>query len=707
MATIKKYTRQSEIENIIQGRFADICKEFNKTQINPHGVRYSEEVKAFALTLNFYSPKAYEFLRKYTTLPHVETIRRSLSLFNCNVGFLSEVLDYLKEQVKLPEKIYLKNVALIFDGMALKQNLAYDQKLDKVVGYVDLGPISVSDPEKLASEALVFQIVSYGVRFKCPIAYFFIANSLPGELLSELIKTTIILLDEIGVTVRSLTCDGASSNIKAYEYLGCSLDQNNLKPSFQHPNGKSNIYCLLDAAHMLKLARNVLADFEVKSNTGDISFEYIRKLHEVQSKEGLKFANKLSPLHIDFKNKKMNVRLAAQVLSSSVADAIDFLRVSGHPDFLNSEATTEFLHMIDRIFDLMNSKSPFGKGSKSPLSVKNQRYWEPIFNDTGIYLKSLTINGRGILSHPRKTFALGFLMNMHSLSLLVNDLCTLEQNPMKYLLTFKCSQDNLEIFFSCIRARGRAQDNPCPLEFRYIMRKMLFRHSIQPSINANCIENGFETSHVFNFNKRDSIFQPREEPDYQQVVENVFQNLDAIHTSPYQENILYYITGYIIKQILTRISCEHCNNALVALKNLPTDHSYSLIINKYNSFTTFVNRGKLYFPSVAAYKIVKYCDKVFQRANLMGQLRANNVENKLINVVSQHFTPLLQEMFNHPITASMNCTDLHETMLIKQLANSFFKMRIRAHLKSHTENILSDLRGKRQKLHRAMIFSHV
>ncbi|CAG4939186.1 unnamed protein product [Parnassius apollo] len=115
-------------------------------------------------------------IKKYT-----ETIRRSLSLFNCNVGFLSEVLEYLKEQVKTPEKIYLKNVVLIFDGMALRQNLAYDQKLDKVVGYVDLGPIPVSDPEKLASEALVFQIVSYGVRFKSPIAYFLLQITCLGN----------------------------------------------------------------------------------------------------------------------------------------------------------------------------------------------------------------------------------------------------------------------------------------------------------------------------------------------------------------------------------------------------------------------------------------------------------------------------------------------------------------------------------------------
>ncbi|XP_072939183.1 uncharacterized protein [Epargyreus clarus] len=234
-----------------------------------------------------------------------------------------------------------------------------------------------------------------------------------------------------------------------------------------------------------------------------------------------------------------------------------------------------------------------------------------------------------------------------------------------------------------------------------------FRHSIQPSINANCVENGFETSHIFDFNKPKSLFLPRDEPDYQEDVENVFQNLDAFHTSPYQENILYYITGYIVKQIFTRVSCEHCYNALVTLKNPPTDHSYSLIINKFNSFTSFVNRGKLYFPSVAAYKIVKYCDKIFQRAKLMGQLGENNIENKLINVVSQYFTPLLQEMFNHPITDSIQCNDLHETKIVKQLAYSFFLMRIRAHLKSHKENIFRDLRGKRQKLHRTIIFSHL
>lgn len=138
--------------------------------------------------------------------------------------------------------------------MALRQDLAYDQKLDKVFGYVDLGEISVSNSEELATEALVFQIVSYTTYFKCPIAYFLIKNSLSSDLLAELLKTAVIMLDDIGITVRSMTCDGTPSNVKAYENLGCSLDQNNFKPHFPYPNGQHNIYCFLDAAHNVKIS---------------------------------------------------------------------------------------------------------------------------------------------------------------------------------------------------------------------------------------------------------------------------------------------------------------------------------------------------------------------------------------------------------------------------------------------------------------------
>ena len=64
-----------------------------------------------------------------------------------------------------------------------------------------------------------------------------------------------------------------------------------------------------------------------------IKWEHIKLLHKIQSEEGLSFANKLGIRHIDFANQKMKVRLAAQVLSSSVADAIQFMMDCKVPGF--------------------------------------------------------------------------------------------------------------------------------------------------------------------------------------------------------------------------------------------------------------------------------------------------------------------------------------------------------------------------------------
>ena len=73
--------------------------------------------------------------------------------------------------------------------------------------------------------------------------------------------------------------------------------------------------------------------------------------------------NKLSLNHIKFEKHKMNVRLAAQTLSSSVADAIEFLDVvMKNPKFQDSNGTVKFIRMIDRLFDMLNSRNPVGKG---------------------------------------------------------------------------------------------------------------------------------------------------------------------------------------------------------------------------------------------------------------------------------------------------------------------------------------------------------
>lgn len=178
---------------------------------------YSDEIREFCLTLHFYSPRAYEFIRQWSTLPDPSTIRRWIATRHCNPGILHEVIDYFKQKLKSETSNFshVKDVALIYDAMSIREGFWLD-KSGKVYGYCDLGGIAHTDNEELAKEALVFIIGSLNKNFKCPVAYFFI-NKINATIQSQLVLAVVSVLYEAGITVRSLTSDGTTTNLKTYE----------------------------------------------------------------------------------------------------------------------------------------------------------------------------------------------------------------------------------------------------------------------------------------------------------------------------------------------------------------------------------------------------------------------------------------------------------------------------------------------------------
>jgi len=148
------------------------------------------------------------------------------------------------------------------------------------------------------------------------------------------------------------------------------------------------VSAIFDARHMLKLARNCLADkgaFKVTYSL--IQWQFIMALNNLQNNIGLKFGNKLTSQHLHFRNSIIKVKLAAQSLSSSIADAIEYLRKNGNIEFLNSESTVYFIRQNDRLFDILNSRIPFAKGIKSPINSSNIKSIESVFNSITEYLK--------------------------------------------------------------------------------------------------------------------------------------------------------------------------------------------------------------------------------------------------------------------------------------------------------------------------------
>lgn len=65
--------------------------------------------------------------------------------------------------------------------------------------------------------------------------------------------------------------------------------------------------------------------------------------------EGLTLANKLTLRHINYSENKMKCKLAAQMLSNSVADALIYLQKSKYPGFEDCLGTAEFCKMFDML----------------------------------------------------------------------------------------------------------------------------------------------------------------------------------------------------------------------------------------------------------------------------------------------------------------------------------------------------------------------
>jgi len=143
----------------------------------------------------------------------------------------------------------------------------------------------------------------------------------------------------------------------------------------------------------------------------------------------------------------MKVSLAVSILSSCNADALTYCSMSLKlPEFENCKGTIEFCRNMNYIFDLNTrnflSKSPY----KRPLSQKNIEHCN---NFSISYLSSLKDKDHvPITKSIRKTGFNGLIICLKSVKQLSIDLVL--SGKMKFILTYKLSQDQLELLFSTV-----------------------------------------------------------------------------------------------------------------------------------------------------------------------------------------------------------------------------------------------------------------
>ena len=235
------------------------------------------------------------------------------------------------------------------------------------------------------------------------------------------------------------------------------------------------------------------------NNGKEIVWSHIVHAYHQQENQGLKLFVKLKEEHVYLNPySKMNVRLATQVLSDTVARYF----YAYHTD--EYHGTAEFCSMMDKFFDIFNVKNNVEHISKSkaflrPFSSSDDsrlvwlmevflpyfEHWRDSINKReGKF--SLTDKQKMFLSH--QTY-LGIIMNVHSLIGLVQYVLRHRNDHVydgtnddiqDFLLTGKISQDSTEENFGRHRGMGRRNDNPTLHQFGYDSNTIRMSRNLMP-----------------------------------------------------------------------------------------------------------------------------------------------------------------------------------------------------------------------------------
>jgi len=575
----RKQEEETEGEELVQ-RYGVIPAALFKrirlsNQEGPSRRPYPPELRAFAVTLHYHSPSGYSYARDtfHRELPDPRTIVRWYGNLRCDPGFTQQAFDVLKQKAEAQGSPL--HVALSLDEMSIRKQVVWSGKA--FVGFRDMGDGIELEDRPLAKDALVFLVVNLKEKWKLTVAYFLIAG-ISGKELARLVTIALEKLYDVGVIVSCITCDGPTSHFTMFSELGAQLDVHEMTPWFPHPSNKNLRVCtMFDPCHMLKLARNCFATAGclIDDTGAKVQYKYIEELFKIQEDEGLRLGNRLKKRHRLWFKMKMKVGIAAQLLSASTADTLDFLREDLKlPQFQGSEATSRFLRVFNSLFDLCNSKNPFAPGCKASLKKETREHWEAVMRSTYDYLVMLTDEfGTPLYATKKKTAFVGFCTVLHSLIAIFEDL--VEAGHLDFLNTYKLLQDHIELYFGLVRLRFGSNNNPNAVQFMASYKRLLVHHEINShTFQGNCVPT--DTLRMLSISsaqkKTEEFLDPFDntflkdfdlEERAPTVCDHDYVDAPAIsQLSAFKEAAVTYMAGYVVRMVLKLVKCDTCKLAL-------------------------------------------------------------------------------------------------------------------------------------------------
>ena len=636
---------------------------------NRKGMRWTLDDKMFALSVFYHSRKAYRLLGKIFTLPCKSTLTKLLGQSKIYPGFNDNIFQAIKTKVQTMSQKD-RQCVLLFDEMSIKCSLSYNRYQDSVEGTSDFGTLGKT--KLLANTALVFMVRGLAEKWKQCIGYFLSAGPVASKTLKDLTMQAVDKLTEVGLNVKVIICDQGSNN---RSFLETQLKVSVEKPYITYADRK--IHIIYDPPHLLKNIRNNLKKHNFLHNNVTIDWWHIVNFYNFDKGNDIRLAPKLSDDHITLPMfTKMRVKLAAQVLSHSVAAGISTLsRLSKLPP--EAKHTADFINFRDKLFNCFNSNS---RRSSKPLgqAVSDNTDHLAFLKGALEYLNDLKLpNGKTLPCIS------GWQISIKSLIELWPDLR--DQHMFEFLLTNRLNQDCLENLFSIIRGKGGKRDNPDAREFRAAYRQVVFDQILLPSQGSNCemdrdgillsLANINMSSNVPNPSTIAKTSSPSNEVNNNDVYDVDSLVLQKTHVSLPVRNVEAYMAGYLIRKSQI-IECDDCKY-LFQSTDAPNSEIYTFLHEKSHGKDTLI------FPTESFVKVVEEWEATFKTC--------------IDNVI--HMNGVLQRLFRYAKNScqGFSCNKESCNIKVQAMMKLYMKVPLHAAIKKFNKCLVKASSGKRNR----------
>ena len=271
---------------------------------------------------------------------------------------------------------------------------------------------------------------------------------------------------------------------------------------------------------------------------------------------------------------------------------------------------------------------------------------------------------------------------------------------MKFLLTYKFSQDHIELFFGKIRSFGGCNNNPTARQFAAAFKKILTHNDLSevlrgnvtpletvPLLSVSSVKKdvavtslGKKLIHQLNdatSEHRVLIEEINEEIDFDLNFDDDVNIENAFASNiVYYRNVITYVAGFVVKRIGESLSCDQCCSALY--------QAQSSLDSENLKFIQFKSKGFLINPSNDVVSICISAEQHYQ-ADIKQSFKINVL--KLVSIVSSAFIgkSLFENLNDHALSGDLSAN--HVCLLIKCIAATYLECRMHHAAKEHTYNL--------------------